>query len=69
VDRSHLIAADRAFLLPVMIDDKPDSAASVPDRFREVQWTRLPGGETPPEFAERVARCIARRAASPITMP
>jgi TolB-like protein/regulator of sirC expression with transglutaminase-like and TPR domain len=55
VDRSHLIAADRAFLLPVVIDETVEAAARVPDRFREVQWTRLPGGETPPAFAERVA--------------
>jgi TolB-like protein/Flp pilus assembly protein TadD len=58
VDRSHLIAADRAFLLPVVIDDTADAVARVPDRFREVQWTRLPGGETPPAFAERVARLL-----------
>jgi len=37
VDRSHLIAADRAFLLPVVIDETTDAAARVPDRFREVQ--------------------------------
>ncbi len=58
VDRSHLIAADRAFLLPVVIDETTDVAARVPDRFREVQWTRLPGGETPPAFTERVARLL-----------
>lgn len=56
VDRSLLMAADQAFLLPVVIDETADSAARVPDRFREVQWTRLPGGETPPAFAERVVR-------------
>jgi len=58
VDRSHLMAADQAFLLPIVIDDTGDAVARVPDRFREVQWTRLPGGETPPAFAERVARLL-----------
>ena len=58
VDRSHLIAADRAFLLPVVIDETADAVARVPDRFREVQWTRLPGGETPPAFVERVGRLV-----------
>ncbi len=58
VDRSHLIAADQVFLLPVVIDETADAAARVPDRFREVQWTRLQGGETPPAFAERVARLL-----------
>ena len=58
IDRSHLIAADRAFLLPIVIDETADAAARVPDGFREVQWTRLLGGETPPAFAERVARLL-----------
>ncbi len=58
VDRSHLMAADQAFLLPVVIDDTADRTARVPDRFREVQWTRLPSGETPPTFAERIERLL-----------
>ena len=58
VDRSHLMAADQAFLLPIVIDDTADAAARVPDRFREVQWTRLPDGETPPAFVERVMRLL-----------
>ena len=37
VDRSHLMAADKAFLLPVVIDDTRDASARVPDRFRELQ--------------------------------
>ena len=67
VDRSHLIAGDRAFLLPVVIDETADAVARVPDRFREVQWTRLPGGETPPAFAERVARLLTAEPAAPAT--
>jgi hypothetical protein len=59
VDRSHLMADDRTFLLPVVIDDTPETMARVPDRFRERQWTRLPGGATPAAFAESVRR--ARR--------
>jgi TolB-like protein len=55
VDRSHLIMANKAFLLPVVIDDTKDDDENVPDKFREVQWTRLPAGETPTEFAARVA--------------
>jgi TolB-like protein/Tfp pilus assembly protein PilF len=58
VDRSHLMAADQAFLLPIVIDETAQAAARVPDSFREIQWTRLPGGETPPAFAERVARLL-----------
>ncbi len=59
VDRSHLMAHERAFLLPVVLDDTPESEALVPDRFREVQWTRLPDGDVPAAFVERVARLLA----------
>jgi len=59
VDRSHLMAADKAFLLPVVIDDTPKADERTPDRFREVQWTVLPAGETPPAFVERVRRLLS----------
>jgi TolB-like protein/Flp pilus assembly protein TadD len=59
VDRSHLIAADQAFLLPVVIDDTRDDDERVPERFREVQWTRLPGGVTPTAFVERMRRLLS----------
>jgi TolB-like protein/Flp pilus assembly protein TadD len=59
VDRSHLMAAERAFLLPVVIDATQESNAHVPDRFREVQWTRLLGGDTSPTFVERVRRLLS----------
>jgi TolB-like protein/tetratricopeptide (TPR) repeat protein len=59
VDRSHLIAADKAFLLPVVIDDTRDDDERVPERFREVQWTRLAGGVTPAAFVERVRRLLS----------
>jgi len=58
VDRCHLMAADKAFLLPVVIDDTPDDDDRVPERFREVQWTRLPDGVTPAAFVERVQRLL-----------
>jgi TolB-like protein/Tfp pilus assembly protein PilF len=60
VDRSHLMAAERAFLLPVVIDGTGDADALVPDKFREVQWTRLAGGEAPAAFVERVARLLSQ---------
>jgi tetratricopeptide (TPR) repeat protein len=73
VDRSHLIAADRAFLLPVVIDDTPEHDERIPERFRDVQWTRLPAGEAPPAFTERVARLLASaepaRAMAPANRP
>jgi hypothetical protein len=51
IDRSHLMAPDRPFLVPVVIDDTDEADPSVPDRFHEVQWTYLPAGEAPAAFA------------------
>ncbi len=59
VDRSHLITSHKAFLLPVVIDETSEEEEHVPDKFREVQWTRLPGGVTPPAFVERVRRLLS----------
>ncbi len=59
VDRSHLMAAERPFLVPVIIDETKDADARVPDKFREIQWTRLPNGETTPEFVNRLRRLLA----------
>jgi TolB-like protein/lipoprotein NlpI len=69
VDRSHLMASDRPFLLPVVIDDTRDDDERVPERFREVQWTRLPGGVTPAVFVERVRRLLAGEPAQPTGTP
>ena len=56
--RTHLMAKGRPFLLPVVIDATRDADAHVPDSFTEVQWTRLPGGETPRGLAERVKKLL-----------
>jgi tetratricopeptide (TPR) repeat protein len=58
VDRSHLMADDAPFLFPVVIGDAADATAREPDKFREVQWTRLRLDETPAELATRVAKLI-----------
>jgi len=59
VDRSHLITPDKAFLVPVVIDETGDDEERVPEKFREVQWTRLPSGETPPEFVTRIQKLLS----------
>ncbi len=59
VDRSHLMAEDTAFIFPVVVDDVSNAAARVPDKFRELQWTRLRLDETPTELAARVRRLLA----------
>jgi len=59
VDRSHLMADDQPFLLPLVIDDTPDVAARVPDLFRQRQWMRLHDGQLSPEVIERLVRLLA----------
>jgi TolB-like protein/Tfp pilus assembly protein PilF len=61
VDRSHLMADDTAFLLPVALDDTLEATARVPDRFRELQWSRLPAMADARAFAERALRLLAPR--------
>ena len=67
VDRSHHMAADKAFLLPVVIDGTREGDARVPEKFWEVPWTRLPHGETPPSFINPVQRLLS--SAAPPTPP
>ncbi|HEY7642730.1 MAG TPA: TIR domain-containing protein [Steroidobacteraceae bacterium] len=52
------MAHDAAFLVPVVIDDTRELQARVPEEFLRAQWTRLPGGETPPAFAHRVRQLL-----------
>ncbi len=65
VDRSHLMASDLPFLLPVVVDNTSDREDRVPDRFREVQWTRLPGGTNADTFVNRVHRLLSPHASMP----
>ena len=58
-NRTLDMAHDMAFLLPVVIDDTSDAVARVPDKFLDIQWTRLPGGETPQAFAEHVRALLS----------
>ena len=60
--RTHMIARNRAFILPVCVDATPESSADTPESFQRVQWTRLPGGETPSVFVERVKRLLSGEA-------
>ena len=72
VDRTHDMAEHKAFLVPVAIDDTPERGADVPEKFRQVQWTRLPGGSAPPAFVERIRQMLtpgASRALASIPPP
>ncbi len=64
VDRSHLMADDAPFLFPVVIGDVTDATARVPDKFRDVQWTRVRLDESPAELAARVAKLLRGGGAS-----
>jgi TolB-like protein len=57
--RTHKIARNRAFIVPVCVDATPESSADIPESFQRVQWTRLPEGETPPAFVERIRRLLS----------
>ncbi len=52
------MAQDTALLVPVVIDETREAGARVPEEFLRVHWTRLPDGETPPAFAERVRQLL-----------
>jgi hypothetical protein len=63
VDRSRNIAEGAVFILPVCVDDTPEAEALVPEKFRSLHMTRLPGGEPTPEFLRRLQElCQGRRA-------
>lgn len=57
-ERAQGIAHGVPFILPVVIDTTNEPGALVPDRFRKVQWTRLPAGETPAAFVARVQKLL-----------
>ena len=58
VDRSHLMSKTRPFLIHVVIDDSPNDD-QVPDRFGEIQWTKLVDGETPTAFVEGILKLLS----------
>ena len=60
LDRARNIAEGALFILPVCIDDTDAGAAQVPERFKALHFTRLPGGETTPEFARRLQELLSR---------
>src|SRR4029077_5927645 len=59
IDRSHLMAPDQAFLLPVAIDHTPQAEERIPERFPELQWSRLPAGQASPAFVSRVRNLLS----------
>ena len=59
VERTLDMAHGTPFLLPVVVDDTPESRAIVPEQFLRVQWSRLPQGVPDPQFVEQLKRLLA----------
>ena len=66
--RTHRLARNRAFVVPVCLDATPDRGADVPESFQRVQWTRLPDGHTTPEFVRRIEQLLSGKEV-PTTVP
>ena len=62
VEQTHLLMEGVPFLVPVVVDDTPDSTPAVPPEFRRVQWTRMPGALPSPQFVEHVKALLDGRA-------
>ena len=60
-ERTRTIASGVPFILPIVIDGTREPDALVPDRFRSVQWTKLPGGAVPPEVLQRFLKLWSHR--------
>lgn len=58
VDRMRDMAEHKPFLVPVVIDGIAERLAAVPERFRQVQWTKLPGGEPTAPFVNRITALL-----------
>ncbi len=69
VERSHLMADGKAFIVPVTIDAIDERQAEVPEAFRAVQWTHLPGAAPTPAFVSRVTQLLAPTAAGAAPAP
>jgi TolB-like protein len=61
--RTHLMGRTRPFIVPVCVDDTPETDADVPDAFSAAQWTRLHNEDARAAFVERVLRLLSPEAA------
>jgi hypothetical protein len=61
IDRSRNMADGALFVLPVSIDGTTAAQAIVPDKFKALHFTQLPGGQVPPEFAARLTDFMRAR--------
>ncbi len=65
VERTLDMTDDTVFLVPVVLDDTAEAHARVPDKFRAVQWTRLPGGQPNAALEALCRRLVSGEAEAP----
>jgi hypothetical protein len=61
MDRVRNMADGALFILPVSIDATSAAEALVPDKFKALHFTQLPGGKVTPEFAQRLGDFMKAR--------
>ena len=61
IDRVRNMADGAMFILPVTIDATTPAEAHVPDKFKTLHFSQLPGGDVPAEFAQRLADFMRAR--------
>jgi hypothetical protein len=61
IDRVRNMADGAVFILPVAIDATAPAEALVPEKFKALHFSPLPGGEVPPEFAQRLSNFMRAR--------
>lgn len=63
VERSHLMAEGKAFIVPITVDAIDERHAEVPEAFRAVHWTHLPGGTVTTAFTSRLGQLLSGKEA------
>jgi hypothetical protein len=61
IDRVRNMADGALFILPVTIDATSAAEALVPDKFKALHFSHLPGGEVQADFAQRLADFMQAR--------
>lgn len=64
IDRTRNMVDGALFILPVIVDDTSPAQALVPELFKALHFTPLPGGEVTPGFARRLAEGLGTQSAA-----
>jgi hypothetical protein len=64
IDRTRNMADGSIFILPVAVDAIDAAVASVPEKFKSLHVTSLPGGEPAPAFVQRLKELLTARVAT-----